>query len=96
MSDSGRKQAEKQAKIYLAVLASLLIVAVMVTVFTLYREEVPSAEGENSETPQQKGISAETQRETPQQDAQSMQPEAKPVEQDFTDANSKIETETPK
>ena len=96
MSDSGRKQAEKQAKIYLAVLASLLIVAVMVTVFTLYREEVPSAEGENSETPQQNGISAEAQRETPHQDAQSMQPEAKPVEQDFTDANSKIETETPK
>ena len=96
MNQTDKKQAEKQAKIYLTVLASLLVVAIMVTVFTLYREEIPSAEGENSEAVQQNSYSAEVEEVAPQQDAQSMQQEIKPVEQDFNDANSKIETETPK
>ena len=96
MNQTDKKQAEKQAKIYLTVLASLLVVAIMVTVFTLYREEIPSAEGENSEAVQQNSYSAEVEEVPPQQDAQSMQQEIKPVEQDFNDANSKIETETPK
>ena len=90
MSDTDKKQAEKQAKIYLAVLASILVVAVMVTVFTLYREEIPSAEGENSALIQQNSYSAEKEETDP-----PMQQEVKPVEQDFNDANSQIETEKP-
>ena len=86
MSEPERKQAEKQAKIYLAVLASLLVVAIMVTMFTLYRQETPSAEAEDSQQLQQ-GQSAEAEREHQQQEAQA-------VQQDLNEANSLIQNES--
>ena len=86
MSEPERKQAEKQAKIYLAVLASLLVVAIMVTMFTLYKQETPSAEAEDSQQLQQ-GQSAEAEREHQQQEAQA-------VQQDLNEANSLIQNES--
>ena len=85
MSDTERKQAEKQAKIYLAVLASLLVVAIMVTMFTLYRQEIPSAEAEDSQTAQQDQNAEAELRE--HQKAQA-------VQQDFNEANSHIQNES--
>ena len=84
MSDTGKKQAEKQAKIYLAVLAGLLVVAIMVAMFALYKQEVPSAEEEGSEVKQQDQV-AETQLRE-HQDAQA-------VQQDFNEANEQIQNE---
>ncbi len=84
MSDTGKKQAEKQAKIYLAVLAGLLVVAIMVAMFALYKQEVPSAEAEDSEVKQQDQV-AETQLRE-HQDAQA-------VQQDFNEANEQIQNE---
>lgn len=84
MSDTGKKQAEKQAKIYLAVLAGLLVVAIMVAMFALYKQEVPSAEEEDSEVKQQDQV-AETQLRE-HQDAQA-------VQQDFNEANEQIQNE---
>ncbi len=85
MSDTERKQAEKQVKIYLTVLAGLLVVAVMVTMFTLYREDQQLAENEGSDTVvEQQSAENETQ--------QSQ--ETRPVEHNFADPNSQIQNET--
>lgn len=88
MSDTERKQAEKQVKIYLTVLAGLLIVAVMVTMFTLYRDEQPQAQNEGSGATSEGYQSAE--------DEPQVQPsgEAQPVERGFNDANSQIENDS--
>ncbi len=93
MSDTERKQAEKQAKIYLTVLAGLLVVAVMVTMFTLYREDQQSAEEEGSSLSAESLQSAENENQQPQ--------ETRPVEHNFADPNSQIQNdsqagETPK
>ena len=86
MSEPEREQAEKQAKIYLAVLASLLVVAIMVTMFTLYRQETPSAAEEDSQ-PIQQGQSAEAERVHQQQETQA-------VQQDLNEANEQIQNES--
>ena len=92
MSDSERKQAEKQAKIYLAVLASLLVVAIMVTMFTLYRQEIPSAEAEDAqEAPQGQSVEAEIQE---PQEIQQDQQETEAVQHNLNEANSRIQNES--
>lgn len=79
MSDTDRQMMpEKQVKIYLAVLAVLLVVAVGVTVFTAYQDE-KIAKQEEPETAVDSEITAEESQET------------KPVQHNFLDANSRIE-----
>ncbi len=85
MSDTERKQAEKQAKIYLAVLASLLVVAIMVTMFTLNRQETPSAEAEDSKDVRQN--------QNAEAEFQELQ-DARPVEHNFIDSNSQIQNDS--
>lgn len=79
MSDTEKNLPEKQVKIYLAVLAGLLVIAVVVTMLTVGQEQPQAQE---SETPEQ--ISEQT--------AQESQP-AQPVQHNFLDADSRIEAE---
>ncbi len=86
MSDTERKRAEKQVKIYLTVLAGLLVVAVMVTMLTLYREDQQLAEEEGSGSASDSMYSVENETQQPQ--------ETRPVEHNFTDPNSQIQNES--
>lgn len=87
MSDTEKNQAEKQVKIYLSVLVGLLIVAVMVTMFTFYRDQHQQQLAQNEES---SGASESA----PGQEAQIEKPEdTRPVEHNFADANSRIEKE---
>ncbi len=85
MSDTERKQAEKQAKIYLTVLAGLLVVAVMVTMFTLYREDQQSAEEEGPDTA--------VEQQTAEEETQQLQ-DNQPVQHNFADPNSQIQNDS--
>lgn len=78
MSDTENKSMpERQVKIYLAVLGALLIVAVLVTMFTISEDAQIAQEDESS---------------AKEQIAQDSKPEqTKPVQNDFIDANSRIE-----
>jgi len=85
MSDTERKQAEKQAKIYLTVLAGLLVVAVMVTMFTLYRQDQQSAEEDGPETT--------VEQQTAEEEMQQLQ-DNRPVQHNFADPNSQIQKDS--
>lgn len=85
MSDTERKQAEKQAKIYLTVLAGLLVVAVMVTMFTLYRQDQQSAEEDGPETT--------VEQQTAEEEMQRLQ-DNRPVQHNFADPNSQIQKDS--
>lgn len=85
MSDTERKQAEKQAKIYLTVLAGLLVVAVMVTMFTLYRQDQQSAEEDGPETT--------VEQQTAEEEMQQLQ-DNRPVQHNFADPNSQIQNDS--
>ena len=76
MSDTERKQAEKQAKIYLTV---------MVTMFTLYRQDQQSAEEDGPETT--------VEQQTAEEEMQQLQ-DNRPVQHNFADPNSQIQKDS--
>lgn len=94
MSDTEKQQAEQRAKIYLTVLAGLLVIAVMVTMFTLYRDDQQLAENEESGTAtEEQPVEAEQEALQSDQTQNELQ-EARPVENNFADANSQIQSES--